>query len=411
MIALASAPAAGAGPTPTTPTSNPTARVGTATHIVPPPAPAPTDSRNSPRAPDPHPPVGGIGPNGAPVGGALLASRGLVVPAGAPALPKSLTAQAWILVDFDSGQVLAGQDVHGRYQPASILKTLTVDTVLPDLPGSESVTVSATAANTEGSHAGLLAGGSYTVDDLFSGLLLVSGNDAAMALAEAYGGVDKTVAAMNKEALALGAYDTYVQTPSGLDGWQQLTSAYDMALFLRAALTQPRFVAYDQQPTATLPAQHVGTTAIDPVKLVNQNARWFSTVPGALVAKTGYTDAASHTALFATERNGRRLGVVFMRAQRWPLDQWQQAAALLDWGYALPASTTAVGELAAPVPSASPAKPKTSAAATHTARTTAATTHDRSASIGVGGAIALIVLVIGAAVGSAEVRHRRRRTS
>ncbi len=51
---------------------------------------------------------------------------------------------------------------------------------------------------------------------------------------------------MNRTALGLGAYDTLAQTPSGLDGWQQLTSAYDMSLFLRAALADPRFIAYDR---------------------------------------------------------------------------------------------------------------------------------------------------------------------
>ena len=60
----------------------------------------------------------------------------------------------------------------------------------------------------------------------------MSGNDTAAALADAAGGVGHTVALMNQTALRLGAYDTFVQTPSGLDGWQQLTSAYDMAIFL-----------------------------------------------------------------------------------------------------------------------------------------------------------------------------------
>jgi D-alanyl-D-alanine carboxypeptidase (penicillin-binding protein 5/6) len=382
---------------------------------VPPTAPAPTDAGNSPRAPDPHPPAGGIGPEGEPVGGAALTSRGLVVPTGVPAVPASMSAQAWILVDLDSGAVLAGRDVHGRYQPASILKTLTSVTLLPHLPGNQVVTVSAAAANTEGSHAGLVPGGQYTVDQLFSGMLLVSGNDAAVALADAYGGVSKTVAAMNAEALSLGAYDTFVQTPSGLDGWQQLTSAYDMALFLRAALAQPRFAAYDEQPTAELPAQHVDG-GLDAVKLVNQNNIFFSSVPGALVAKTGYTDAASHTALFATDRGGRRLGVVMLRAQRWPQDQWQQAAALLNWGYALPAGTPPVGQLAAAVHLA-PAATAASHPAAHTSngaaagRVDAAGSGSRPMSASVGLALALVALVIAAAVGGADLRHRLRRRS
>ena len=73
------------------------------------------------------------------------------------------------------------------------------------------------------------------------------------------------------------------------------------------------------------------------VKLVNQGDPFLTEVPGGFFSKIGYTDAAQHTYVAATKRDGRRLGVVFLRAQRWPLDQWQQAAKLFDWGYALPA--------------------------------------------------------------------------
>ena len=328
-------------------------------------APAPTDSGVSPMAPDPSPPVGGVGPLGERVGGPLLTGRGLVLPPHAPALPADLTAQAWVLVDLDSGAVLAARDPHGRYQPASILKTLTCVSLLPLLPGDEVVTVGNAAATTEGSHAGLVAGGRYTVDELFAALLLVSGNDAAEALAAAAGGRAQTVALMNRTAMQLGAYDTFVQTPSGLDGWQQLTSAYDMAIFLRAALAQPRFARYDRTLTATLPWQQVN--GYGPVQLNNQNTQLFQTDPEALVAKTGYTDAALHTYVGAFQRNGRRLGVVFLRAQRYPDDQWIQAMNLADWGFRLPVATPAVGQLDAPVAlpatSSSPAAAQPSATA------------------------------------------------
>lgn len=346
-------------------------------HSVPPSAPKPTSTAVSPDVPDPHPPAGGIGPYGQLVGGARLHSRGLVLPPHAKPLPRPLTATSWILVDLDLGDVLAARDPHGRYQPASILKILTTITLLPRLPGRRVVVAGADAATAEGSAVGLVAGGRYTVDQLFTSLLLMSGNDAATALADAAGGVARTVRLMNETALELGGYDTFVQTPSGLDGWQQLTSAYDMALFLRAAVNIPRFIAYDRQPTGRLPAQRVGGHKYGSIWLGNQNENFLTEVPGALVAKTGFTDAASHTYLCAARRGGRRLGVIFLRARRWPLDQWQQAAGLLNWGYSLPAGT-AVGHLdaAAPrrpadrtsPPSASPAPPSSargSAGSTH----------------------------------------------
>jgi D-alanyl-D-alanine carboxypeptidase (penicillin-binding protein 5/6) len=156
------------------------------------------------------------------------------------------------------------------------------------------------------------------------------------------------VAEMNAEARRLGAYDTLVQTPSGLDGWQQLTSAYDLSLVLRVAVNMPRFLAYDQLPSATYPPKKSSAGSVGVYQFDNQSNDFLQGVPGALLAKTGYTDAALHTYAAATSRNGRRLGVIFLRNQRTPLDQWQQAAALFDWGYKLPAGTPAVGTLVAP---------------------------------------------------------------
>ncbi|MEP7019032.1 MAG: penicillin-binding protein [Pseudonocardiales bacterium] len=275
------------------------------------------------------------------MGGKELLHRDVVLPPHVPELPQNISARSWVLVDIDSGDVIAARDPHGRYQPASILKLLTCVTLLPLLPGNRKLVVSRRAAETEGSHAGLVAKGHYTVDQLFEGLLLVSGNDTAAALAEAAGGVKKTVALMNQKALALGAYDTYVQTPSGLDGWRQLTSAYDMALVLRAALAQPRFVRYDRVTTAVLPFQPV----VGRVEMNNQNAFFLTAVTGALVAKSGYTDAARHTYVAAVKRDGRRFGVVLLSGERWPLDQWQQATQLVEWGAALPEGTPAIGHL------------------------------------------------------------------
>src|SRR5581483_4513708 len=156
-------------------------------------------------------------------------------------------------------------------------------------------------------------------------------------------------------AIRLGAYDTYIQTPSGLDGWQQLTSAYDMALILRAALGQPRFVAYDRLAHATLPVQKIN--GYGPVHLANQNELFFTSVKGALAAKTGYTDAAQHTFVGAIRKGGHRYGVVLMRAQRWPDDQWQQATKLVNWAAKLPAGTPPVGRLASPVHTAAAGSP------------------------------------------------------
>lgn len=376
---------------------------------VPPPAPSPTDGGNSPAAPDPKPGRGGLDPSGRPVGGERLLGRKEVLPYGAPALPDNLTARAWLVADLDTGRIIAGRDPHGRYQPASIQKVLTTVTLLPHLPGSRQVTVSRTSAETEGSHAGLVAGGKYTVDDLFEGLLLVSGNDCAEALAAAAGGRARTVAMMNETARRLGAYDTFVETPSGLDGWQQLTSAYDQMLFLRAALAQPRFVAYDRVAKSVLPFQPV----TGKVTLYNQNEQFLTSVRGALVAKTGFTDAAQHTFTGAIERDGHRYGVVLLRAQRWPDDQWVQAKHLVDWARKLPADTR-VGTLATPPSAAIDGTPaRTSPAASATTSPSSSPAASEQGSSGGGGLPLWSQLLIAAALlvgvlGAARVAGRRR---
>lgn len=321
-------------------------------HAASPSAPAlpqPTSTAVSPDAPNPHPPAGNKAPDGSVPGGARLASRGTVVAPGLPKLPAGIPARAWILCDLDSGAILAARDPHGRYQPASILKMLTAITIAPNLPGNRVVTVTPQAAAAEGSAVGLLAGGRYSVDQLFAALMLVSGNDAAAALAQANGGTAKTVAEMNAKAAELGAYDTFVQTPSGLDGWQQLTSAYDMALVLQATLKQPRLLRYDQLRSESYPPRASKYGAVGPYEFDNQSNNFFDSVPGAVLAKIGYTDAAQHTYMAAARRNGRTLGVVFLRDTRYPLDQYQQAARLFDWGFALKPGANPVGRLAGPI--------------------------------------------------------------
>ncbi len=317
-------------------------------------APEPTSTAASPQAPSPHPPAGAKAPNGAVPGGPQLASRGLVLPTGAPPLPRGLTARSWVLADLGTGEILAARDPHGRYQPASILKTLTAVTVAPNLPSKRVVVVSPGAAHAEGSAVGLLAGGCYSVDQLFQALLLVSANDAAAALAQANGGVAKTVGQLNAKVRQLGAYDTVVQTPSGLDGWTQLTSAYDMSLVLRAFVGQPRLVTYDKLPSASYPARSSRYGKVGPYEFDNQSLNFFRAVPGALVAKTGYTDAARHTYLSAVRRKGRTLGLIMLRGERVPLDQFQQAAELFDWGFSLNRFVGPVGKLAGPIAADTP---------------------------------------------------------
>jgi D-alanyl-D-alanine carboxypeptidase (penicillin-binding protein 5/6) len=357
------------------------------------------------------------------VGGPRLGSRGTVLPPRHRALPRDLTARGWLLADLDTGDVLAARDPHGRYPPASTLKTLTAVALLPRFTDRRRVvTCTGVDANIEGSRVGLVPRGRYTVDVLFQALLMMSGNDAASALARAAGGVPQTLALMNAAARRLQAYDTHAATPSGLDGPGQATSAYDLALIARAGLRRADFRRYVAQRTGRVPRVSARHPSFE---IANQN-RLLYYYPGAFGVKTGFTDAARHTYVGAAARRGRRLVVTFLHGERRPVDTWRQAARLLDWGFALPRSTEPVGrlvepgEVAPPAPTATPTRPPAMPAATApaapspaaTAPAVTVTASARRATTPVlplaGAAVGGLVVLAGAGMVAARRRRRRR---
>jgi D-alanyl-D-alanine carboxypeptidase (penicillin-binding protein 5/6) len=282
------------------------------------------------------------------MGGARLASTALVAPDGAPA-PPAVSAVSWVVADLDSGDVLAACGAHVQRRPASVQKLLLAATALPLL--DPNLVVEATAEDLalpgDSSAVGLLVGGRYPVSTLWYGLLMQSGNDTANALARVAGGaggVAATVAAMNAQARRLGADDTHAVNPHGLDAPDQLTSPYDLALIARAAFAREDFVRYDTLDRMQWPAQ----PPRDPrgFQIQNEN-KLLTNYPGALGGKTGFTDEARHTYVGAAQRGGRRLVVTLMGAEIMPGRTWLQAAMLLDWSFALPA-TASVGHLVTP---------------------------------------------------------------
>jgi len=303
-----------------------------------------------------------------PVGGGRMGECGVIVPGGVPPLPSDISAGSWTVADLDTGEILAAKDPHGRYRPASTLKLLTAQVMLKNLTNLDQ-TVEGAQADTaqDGTRVGLEAGGVYTVRQLLSYLVMISGNDAANALARTNGGYDKTVADMNATALALGALDTRAATPSGLDGPGQSTSAYDLALFARKDMATPPFPDMISAQDVRVPGSgNEGYIAANDNQLLYQ-------YPGALGGKTGFTDDAGNTYVGMAGRNGRRLVVTMMNGNHVPRRQWMQAASLLDWGFALPATTPPVGRLvgslaeAAGAPSPTPnTGPPTASGATGT---------------------------------------------
>ena len=289
-------------------------------------------SAPTPTAPVPGGPPQGRGPGGGTVGGEGLDTRGTVVPDGAPPLPSGVVAPGWLVADAGSGAVLAARDPHGRFYPASTLKTLTLLTLLPLLDPAEVVEGTVEDEAVEGSRVGLVAGGRYPVSLLFQGLVMQSGNDAAGALARAAGGAELTVRAMNEVAGSIGAHDTVAGTPSGLDVAGQTSSPYDLALVFRRLVADPAVVALLRTPVAQVPAVEGRSPGF---QIQNENP--LADYPGNLGGKTGFTDAARHAFVTAAERDGRRLVVSVMGTENVPLRAADQAALLLDWGFAVQA--------------------------------------------------------------------------
>jgi D-alanyl-D-alanine carboxypeptidase (penicillin-binding protein 5/6) len=312
----------------------------------------------TPTAPWSGRPPQGQAPDGSTVGGDELDTRDTVVADRAPPLPDGLAASGWLVADAGTGDVLAARDPHGRYYPASTLKTLILLTLEPVLDPAQVVVGTVEDENVEGSRVGLVAGGQYPVGLLFQALMMQSGNDAANALARAVGGVDATVEAMNETAAGLGAYDTVAGTPSGLDVAGQSSSPYDLALIFRALLENPDTAAVLATPTAQMPA--VGDRS--PGYQIQSQNPLLGSYPGNLGGKNGFTDAARHTFVTAAERDGRRLVASVMDTENVPLRAADQAVLLLDWGFSVPRGTDGAGRLV---------RPADLAAATATPTTTA----------------------------------------
>jgi serine-type D-Ala-D-Ala carboxypeptidase (penicillin-binding protein 5/6) len=304
--------------------------------------PPAVDSSEVPQAGDPPLPLP-VPPK--PIGGNALGGCGVVTAADTPPVPGDISAEAWVVADLDSGAIIAARDPHGRHRPASVIKVLIAMESLNELNLNKTVDGTPDDIAAEGTKVGVAPGGSYTVNQLLHGLLMHSGNDAAHALAMQLGGMQTAVAKINMLAGKLGGRDTRAATPSGLDGPGMSTSAYDLGLFYRYAWENPTFADIVHTRTFDFPghADHPG------YQLENDNQLLYH-YPGALGGKTGYTDDAGQTFVGAANRDGRRLMAVLLHGTRQPIAPWQQAAHLLDYGFAT-APGTRVGTLIEPDPS------------------------------------------------------------
>ncbi|RZS90283.1 D-alanyl-D-alanine carboxypeptidase (penicillin-binding protein 5/6) [Motilibacter rhizosphaerae] len=347
-------------------------------------------------------------PARASVGGDQMTRGGLVAGSGVAA-PPVVPALSYVVADADTGAVLAAKAPHRALRPASTLKLLTALTLQPVLDPRATYRGTDADANVEGSRAGMVPGGTYTVTNLFQGMFLRSGNDTVHGLAVLHGGVTKTVADMNAEAARLQALDTHAVTPDGLDEDGQVSSAYDLALFGRAALRNPAIVSYATTTHARFPGGPRSYGHAHPAFQLWSEQRFVQHYPGALGLKNGYTSLARNTLVAAARRGGHTVVVTLMDDGA---GAWRDAAKLADWYYAGGWHAAPVGQLVDPVQPAPAAAPAVSRAAAGTpAALRRATTPSRSSVVpetaaGAGGALVLAVVLLRL---RAVRRTRRRR--
>jgi len=337
------------------------------------------------------------------IGGMQLSGRGVLVnyPSGSvPRLPK-IKASAWVIADAGTGQVLAAKDPHGWFRPASTLKVLTAISLIPALNPNAMVVASKQATTVSPNIVGLMRGHSYKVSDLFTALLTISANDAAMALAQATGSLSQGMAVINAEARHLQADDTVAVTPNGLDAPGQHTSAYDLALFARQGLQMPAFLKYDRTTSGQFRISKKKS-----VGLWNQNTL-LATYPGALGGKIGWTSAAGATYVGMARRHGVTLIVSLLHCPA--LTEITAGKSLLNWGFAVDGKVRPVGTLVGPKqpPAAAPAPSRPAVTAQRADRP------DRAQSVGSGPSVLATagfscVALLVAGTGFAYSRRRSR---
>jgi D-alanyl-D-alanine carboxypeptidase (penicillin-binding protein 5/6) len=234
-----------------------------------------------------------------------------------------------LLFDLDTGQVLWRRDPTRILPVASLTKMMTALVVVDRVPPGGVVKITREALAYQGSGVGLLPRGkSIGVSTMLHGLLLPSGNDAAIALAQrAVGSVPAFVDAMNQRARAMGLLCTHFSSPSGFADAGNHSCAADLAAIARAVLRQPRLATIVRRRQAVLPFPIKGGK----LYLNNNNPLLRLGYRGTTGIKTGYTDAAGHCLVATAHRGARRLGVVLLHSP----DTATQATKLLDRGFAV----------------------------------------------------------------------------
>lgn len=237
------------------------------------------------------------------------------------------SAECYVLMDFDTAEVICGSNSRRSHSMASTTKIMTALLLCESGGLNRRVTVNKTAVCVEGTSVGLRGGDVLTRENLLYGLILESGNDAANAIAfELGGGIREFAVLMNRRAAEIGMKDTHFVTPSGLDDKQHYTTAYDMGLLCIEAMKNPDF----RKAVGTKSYRSVYNGG-DTVRTYSNHNRLLRTLSGAEGVKTGFTKKSGRCLVSSCQRNGKRLIAVTLNAP----DDWNDHKALYDYGFSL----------------------------------------------------------------------------
>lgn len=240
----------------------------------------------------------------------------------------TIAAKAWIVIDVNSGQTLAASNPDMKVEPASLTKIMTAYVVFNALDEKrlnldQQVTVSDTAWRTGGSRMFIEPRKPVTVHELTQGMIVQSGNDASVALAEAVGGSESSFAAlMNQEAQRLGMKNSHFMNATGLPDPQHMTTARDLALLSMGLIKDhPQFFHYYKQKSFTY----------NNIPQPNRN-RLLWTDPSVDGMKTGHTDSAGYCLVSTAMRGDRRVMVVVLGTDS-EATRAEESLKLLNWSF------------------------------------------------------------------------------
>lgn len=241
-------------------------------------------------------------------------SKGLSAP--------SITAKGVYIIDFNSGQILFEKNPHHHLKPASLTKIMTALVALDFFPEDYVLRV-VNGQKSIGATAGLVYGDKLTFINMLSALLIPSGNDAAVTIAENYpGGYNSFVAAMNSKVSYLGLSDTHFTNVSGIEGKDHYTSAYDILMIARSALKRNLFLNTVGIKRTTIRGQLGYRYPLETTnKLLN--------VPGVLGVKTGWTPEAGECLVSYVDRNDHPILISLLDSS----DRFGESEELLNWVY------------------------------------------------------------------------------